>query len=195
MAQIYVNSGLVKPKSIHIWNSSAQLWEEEKIGYVRVNGEWVPFIEYTLYIYNKGIENISLVDGYTTTRANRKITMNSAHITFDLKSSQGGSTAHHTIVTDSSLNLTNYKTLKLSLLDISIFTSQSLRDAYLFISPDKTANYFGNYVARYKIARFQSNTVVEIDVTSLIGDFYVLIGMATPDASSMYINFDELYLE
>lgn len=58
MTQIYVNCALVKPKGIHIYNSSAQLWEAEKVGYVRVHGEWVPFIKYYFDIYNNGIQVI-----------------------------------------------------------------------------------------------------------------------------------------
>lgn len=55
MAQIRVNNGLTKPKGIHVYNSTAKLWENNKIGYVRVNGEWIPFIQYQKWIYKDGI--------------------------------------------------------------------------------------------------------------------------------------------
>lgn len=56
MAQIYVNSDLVKPKAIHVYNDSAQMWLENKIGYVRVGGEWIPFIQYIKNLYDYGLE-------------------------------------------------------------------------------------------------------------------------------------------
>src|SRR5699024_7865146 len=49
---------LSNAKAISVFRDGA--WHRERMGYVYVNGEWIPVIEYRKWIYEAGIEHFVL---------------------------------------------------------------------------------------------------------------------------------------
>lgn len=172
MAQIYVNSGLVKPKSIHIYNSSAQLWEEDKTGYVRVNGEWVPFINYINYIYHDGQEFIPLVQGYKYSSGT--IYRNSDHIRINGTAGSSNTSSKNTLVTDDMVDLTEYQSLVIE------WSGNGGTAGYAYhhtmVSTQKNISNTKQAIALKSIlsSNFEKRTDV-IDISTLVGEYFIAI--------------------
>ena len=158
MAQIYVTNGLVKPKSIHIYNSSAQLWESDRVGYVRVNGEWIPFIEYALWIYKKGTENIELISyggGGSISRQDERIKLS--------RQSSSGETG---MGTNGRIDVTKYS-------NVCVEWERLLQgdgDSHLSVLSDKR---FPTYDARLVKKGNFDKQISKLDISSLNGEYYI----------------------
>lgn len=168
MAQIYVNSVLVQPKAIHIYNSSAQLWEEDKIGYVRVSGSWIPFIEYNKTIYDYGQIKVPLT-GLTVGNVDNTITYNADHI--QLYAYKTGTTSSASYIhTTEKLDLTEYSTLKVEL-------STSNMDGIYRIGATATiqtpSNNNGWAAFLQMSGALVSKSVQTVDISALSGAYHI----------------------
>lgn len=175
MAQIYVDSKLVKPKSIHIWNSSAQLWEEDRVGYVRVNGEWVPFIEYIKWIFkSNGMENYRFLRERGVVNVSRADYMSiNSTASNDHSSSVGG------IVSGDNVDLTNYSKLVVDWEHTKNGNATDAPRSAFFVrvpgyDPGTESNPSKNAAASFLIQQ-EGRYLSELDVTSLSGDFSIHI--------------------
>lgn len=193
MAQIYVNSGLVKPKSIHIYNSSAQLWEEDKVGYVRISGEWVPFISYRNDIYVEGQEFVPFVQGYIYSAGT--IYREDDHILINGTVRDGHSSSKNTIVTDVMVDLTGYHTL---VVDWSGYGGGAgYAYHHTMITRQKNISNSAEAIALKTISSTTFNRRIDkIDVSSLSGVYYIAIQVDVR-GESMGANtlLHEMYLE
>lgn len=155
---------MVKPKSIHIYNSSAQIWEENKVGYVRVNGEWVPFIQYDLTIYDNGLMEVPI----SNAGGQGAIEFNSDHIYL---SNYGSTGSGRSVATDNPLDITDYHKLK-----VLWSTQGSSPGATLGI---QEVRIYPTSLTRDLTAYTRDNTSssvvreAELDISGFRGDFYI----------------------
>lgn len=179
MAQIYVDSGLDKPKSIHIFNSSAQIWEGERIGYVRVSGVWVPFIEYSRVLYDNGIENV-----YWTPTAwqGASVKLEKKIDSLHLYAREFNQFQAYFTVRES-INITKFNKLYVDCQNLgTVNTGIQLRIKALIpgSSPGSSSNSFAELL---QTSRFERK-ILELDISSVTGEVDVAIHIAKGVLSS-----------
>lgn len=104
MAQIKVNSGLVRPKAINVFMNGS--WATRKIGKIFNAGTWKNFIQYLLEVYTLGVEHIPIVQGYRYNTNDMFKRENYLELVSD--TANGNELA---CVTDTMIDLTNYSTV------------------------------------------------------------------------------------
>lgn len=152
MAQLYVNSDLVKPKAINVYDGVNQQWMSEKIGYVRANGEWIPFIKYKTYLYERGVEYVTVY--------NRVSTKYTTYIAMNSTNPSG-------FYTDF-MDFTNIK-------KIGVTISKSMGNSYVRLGlKDSTQEVGSNAFVVYTEVSSDKNTGernIELDVSSVTGEY------------------------
>lgn len=186
VAQIYLNSDLVTPKTIHVYNSSAQLWESEKVGYVRVNGEWIPFIEYVKYIIRNGSPNNLTVPSKIAPYYNI-IEQLDGYIKLE-GTNRGEGTGSRTYINEY-VDFTDYNTLTITY-SYTVGTSQNR----LLVSPTMERN--STTLGIITMPNSRDVTSISLNVSDIVGHNYIGI-FTTPGGSFGLgtLNIYDIYLE
>lgn len=193
----YVKVGGVWKEVKNVWVNAGGVWRQKVIPKVNIGGIWKEVMQYLIEIYNNGVEGVALVKGFDSSRALETITRNPSDIQLKLRCAfdpSGPVTVSFGLTTDSMVDVTDYSSLKISLGDVYLNTSQQTRTAYLIVSNNKTGNYTA-YVSRLAFGQTNANSVLSLDVSSLSGSYYVQVHMVTNDSVESYLHFNKLWLE
>lgn len=169
MAQIYVNSGMVKPKSINIYNSSTQFWEKQKVGFVRVNGSWIPFIQYIKMVYDNGKMSIPLSQGYVLRRGT--LGFNNNHIAM-AASSTSDDDGRIVMKSNNRVNVTDFNILNI---ELEVSSGGTNGRIYYGLSKDEpiVRDFTKNAISQLPSASIRA--VFPLNISRLIGDYYLFV--------------------
>lgn len=187
MAQIYVNNVLAKPKSIHVYDELTKQWKTNRIGYVYYNGGWLPFIQYILVLYKNGVENIPFFQGYSTSGS---FTKNESEFEIYIY----GANKELNIDSDIRIDVSNFSFLKMKW--YAPDNSSLYHYVKLGLATDKGLNTF---VAEEVLSISSGNNGKElsVDISSLSGNFYVVVGMksSTNSTGRYYLRITDIWME
>lgn len=131
-----------------------------------IAGVWKEFIQYALKVYDYGVENIKIVEGYRN--GNRgTITKNSDHIR--LYVSNQSSQDDIGMETETMIDVTPYKSIKM-IYDLS--STAGTGNLCFKIDTNKASSQ-NSYVARNLLNVVGSNLETSIDVSEMSGEFYI----------------------
>lgn len=184
MAQIKVGSGLTKPKAIHVYKNGA--WQKKKVGHVFKNGVWIPFIKYELWLYQLGKEYVEFE--YTGNNAQLIKRTDQMNLSTNMGPNNTGGNAY--LKTKNRITLTEYSKLYFDVKPHFVTSdrdtgSVGVHSASGFKEPTEAKRSFGVNNVR---------SVVEVDVSSLAGDYFVSMYLETKYGTP-YVEIYNIWLE
>ena len=198
MAQIYVNSGLTKPKAIHVYDELTTQWKSNLAGYVYYNGEWLPFIEYQIILYNEGLSNVAWgLYAQTPTQTIYKLTYNESTMTFSYycRSTGAGRDQVFAMYTPDMYDLTYKTKIIVEFTEIRVGTSRQNNPIYLIASTVQKASHNTYDAMNNYFPGSTTNVTLELDVSSLSGEFYIRINGFNQDMSENYVEIKKMWIE
>jgi len=177
-ALLKTGSGLEQAKSINIYRDGA--WQNQKMGYVYVNGVWVPLMEYKKWIYEAGTEHMPLIVGFTSYQSIDFIKEDSYLNIYHFRSP---GTAYFSV--ENKVDVTDYSKAFIE------WSSELEGDSFLIFSNDiGIAPNRLDAVARLDMYEGFGKTISSLDISDLKGEFYISAGIrisATLKGLSLYI--------
>lgn len=168
------------------YNASARLWEKDKIGYVRINEQWLPFIEYlkTLYDNGKALETFIT---YINAGNGNYVNFNSDHIELYARAS-GSQNQGSFLLTTNKVDVTEYKTL---FVDLSFHTTNNIyRIGFV---PVRTTGGTGWTAFKQLSGALDERAIHSVDVSSLTGEYFFEAGAYSTTAQSGGIRILRIY--
>ncbi len=172
----------------------ATILKDIQKGSVNVGGVLKVFYESILNIYNLGIEYIPFITGFTSPSMSlNAFDKLSDHLYIGASSSLSSTIAYKTIVTDTTIDITNVKTLYIDWENVG--STSGSTGAFLNVSTDKTGSYNVSSLAQItKTGRFTRLTE-SIDVSALSGLVYIKITAKGYGSANAQINVYKVWLE
>lgn len=176
MAQIKIGSTFEEPKGIHVFQNST--WRTDNYGYVFHNGEWIPFIEYALYLYNLGVENVQWNYSDSGLNGEHSGSKNSDHL-YQISEGSG----YSKFTTDLRVDLTEYNKLYIDWeLDIADYTTAIFCASPTTLDTDYVARVFHRGLDGVSGTR----RIDELDISGLSGEFYLMVRLASNGVIKTY---------
>lgn len=171
---------------VHVWNGTA--WEQAE-AYFHTDGKWIPQSN-IVYLYNAGSVNEQITGGWIAAEGGGTATMNAANMRLVISSSTG---IRKHVATTNMIDLTGYATLHVvanfASLSVDSSTAPSLR---LGVSTNQNANLASITTKAEKAYTAKGEKTLSYDVSSLDGEYYVIVGVGWPTAT---VNITQVWLE
>ncbi|PAE20489.1 hypothetical protein CHH80_10780 [Bacillus sp. 7504-2] len=194
MAQIKVGTGLINPKSINVFRNGA--WEMKRMGRVFHLGLWKDFIQYGIYLYNEGVDLVSFaIEQPDRDYWNFSVQNFPTHKLLTASSWAFNVSGEGSIRTAQTVDITTYKKMKVQ---IGVMSGADTNQPSGFISISRNPNDRYTGTGTVAINRFKataSGSVVELDISSLTGVYYVRVGLTSSVNSPFSMEVKSIWLE
>lgn len=194
---------LSNAKAINVFRDG--IWQNQKMGYVYYNGEWVPLLEYRKWIYNRGEEIMPLEDNYKWNPgyewSRQWATKEDNRIVFRGEIGLNeGTTLGVYLHTREKIDITEYSKI---LAEVDMDYSNrlpSLFDIGLSSEVDNRTSSSKAFVTHSRTEGEGENTI-EVDIRDNIGEYYIRFGAAkslnfsNPDKQSFESTLYNIWLE
>ncbi|MBM7577658.1 hypothetical protein [Jeotgalibacillus terrae] len=163
----------------NVWQNVGGVWKEKVLPKGNISGVWKEFMQYLVQIYKEGIEYIPMVQarlGGTGSFVEKRAS--------DIRIRSGGqfNNENTSVATDIPIDLTNLSTLYVD------WAASGPGDFSVAISPVKNS-YFQSYTARIRNGSNFSRRVQSLDISSLSGEYYIIVHCVSGN-----LNFADVYL-
>lgn len=186
MAQIKVGSGLVKPKSINVYDGAQ--WFLKKVGYVFNNGVWEQFIHYHKWFVENGIIVYQPVTNNARYPDSTVTTMNGYLRLLATPINTGSGYVPNNLRVDfQQVNLTDYN--KLTLLFAASAPGDSICDLRIF-KPSPDYNLF-----LVRSLKGTGTRQIEIDVSSISGEVTIRFDINTALQNGVWLYIYQMWME
>lgn len=166
MAQIKVNVALSNPKAIHAYRNG--LWDKKKVGFIRHQGIWQPFIKYEQWLYDAGFQVVSF-KGFPTSGG--RVSFNADNITMTAQNEDQNWGGQSQLQTVSPVNISEYTSLCFELTYTESF-GYNPNNPVLKLGITKIDGNTG-YESFHETRVFDGMRVIKVDITNASGDYYV----------------------
>ena len=148
-------------------------------------------LSYAAYYYNKGDQCAAVTGGWAKTGTGGSLTFNSASMTLAADSYQNVADAS----TTNKVDLTNIKTLYFSVKSATAYDTQGYPRVGVAATNNPKSSDSSQWTASKTLSASSAFTTVSIDVSSLTGSYYIVVGGFQGDAGPATIEIQEVWGE
>ena len=146
-------------------------------------------LSYETYYYNKGDKCTDVTGGWAKTGTGGSLTFNSASMTLVANSYQNVADAS----TTNKVDLTNIKTLYFSVKSATSYDTQGYPRVGVAATNAPKSSDSSQWTASKTLSASSAFTTVSIDVSSLTGSYYIVVGGFQGDAGPATIEIQDIW--
>ncbi|MBA9027506.1 hypothetical protein [Peribacillus huizhouensis] len=185
-------------KAVNVWQNINGVWKQRVIPKGNISGVWKDFIQYIINLYINGISNVSwgLYKSRTQTIASIAYSEQTLNFNFRCDSDGAGSSRSFAMYTPEMYDLTSASKVTVEFAEIRLGTSTQNNPLYLIVSTQQTglATVYNARTSYFKTG-VSSNITLELDVSSLSGDFYIRLNATNTDVNDNYAHIRKITIE